>query len=71
MNQGFKVVVSEGFHNVPPIALRIRGKAITPSQKNRLLKHMCGISDCGCQPQHGWLIEGMNSDRFLDLLRNI
>lgn len=66
-----KVEVSEGFHNVPSIALRIHGDTITTSQKKRLLKHMCGISDCGCQPQHGWRIEGMNPDRFLDLLRNI
>jgi len=63
-----KVEVSEGFHNVPSIVLRLRNDAITPGQKKRLLKHMCGIKSCGCQPHHGWRIDGMDDGWFLFLL---
>lgn len=62
------VKVSEGFHSVRPITLRIRNDKITPHQRSRLMKHMCGIKTCTCQPYHGWRIEGLNDGWFLFLL---
>lgn len=63
-----QVTVSGGFHNASDITLKIKNQKISSGQYKRLTNHMCGIKGCICGPRHGWEIDGIQRQEFLEML---
>jgi hypothetical protein len=63
-----KVSISDGFHGAQNINLNIKNDNISVFQYKRLINHMCGVKNCICGPQHGWIVDGMPKQGFFDLL---
>ena len=67
------ITISGGFHHASDIRVRVdatqisslTGKALlwailerlSPSQRKKIDRHMCGISGCTCGPEHGWQVD--------------
>lgn len=64
------VTIQGGFHNSSPITLRLTDGKMSVGQYKRLENHMCGIKGCICAPRHGWSVEGMSYEAFMQARRN-
>lgn len=60
-----QVTISGGFHNRPPITLRLRDGHMSIAQYRRVKRHMCPVSGCICGV-HEWTVDGMDWPTFAD-----
>ena len=62
-----QITISGGFHNRPPITLRLRNDRMSVGQYRRLIRHMCPVHGCICGLRD-WDTQGIDWPVFTDML---